>query len=387
MKTIRAGIAKYRVLISRKATQLLLGKLSGNTPATIVNSVEEDFHQPSVSRHVNRIVTILPPTIAQYPFPESFPVNFRRSKAFEKKNMYLLKDVNVSPFSGLTWLENKHFLVESIGSLFRLIGWDNVLHEPLLPNSKLKEQDIIVSCPNNPFYHWVFESLGGLLVTLEHFPEAKVMIPANSPQYCNDVLKLIFDENTYAQRIIVADGVKQISNFAMFQQEQDAGFIHPVTISALQNFRNKVLSQMQLSVPKEPLIYISRSKTKNRSLANEEELEKALEAIGFTIIYSEQLSFAQQIALFSQASFIVAPHGAGLSNIVWTKGKARLLEIFAHNHFNDCFARLASGLGFGYRYTQAGPHPGTCGQVNVQEVTDLVAEMLKTEAHTSQQVA
>ncbi|MER2999281.1 glycosyltransferase family 61 protein [Pontibacter populi] len=387
MKTINAGISKYRVLISKKINKLLLGKLSGNTPATIVNSVEEDFHLNSVSRHVNKIVPISQPTIAHYPFPESFPVNFRRFKAFDKKNLYLLKNVTVSPFSGLTWLENKHFLVESIGSLYRLIGWDNVLHEPLLPSSELTEQDVVVSCPKNPFYHWVFESLAGLLVTLEHIPNAKVMIPANSPQYCQDVLKLIFDEKTYAERIIVADGVKQVPNFAMFQQEQDAGFVHPVTIRALQNFRDKVLGQVQLSVPKEPMLYISRSKTSNRSLANEEELEKALEAIGFTIIYSEQLSLAQQIVLFSQASFIIAPHGAGLSNIVWTKGKARLLEIFAHNHFNDCFARLAAGLGFNYRYTQAGPHPGTCGRVNVQEIIDLTTEMLKTESRATQQVA
>src|SRR5690606_16216280 len=133
------------------------------------------------------------------------------------------------------------------------------------------------------------------------------------PAYCKDVLKLLFDEKTYNERIIVADEVKKVSNLVTIQQEHDAGFMHPVGIQALQDFRDKVIQKVKPLNTPAPFIYVSRSKTKNRSLANELELEKALKKIGFTIVYSEQLTLPQQIVLFSQANCIIAPHGAGLS--------------------------------------------------------------------------
>ncbi len=65
---------------------------------------------------------------------------------------------------------------------------------------------------------------------------------------------------------------------------------------------------------------------------------------------NRNLSFVKQIELFSQARTIVAPHGAGLSNMVWASGGLQVLEIFPSGYFNDCYARLSVQLGFGYDY-------------------------------------
>ena len=52
-------------------------------------------------------------------------------------------------------------------------------------------------------------------------------------------------------------------------------------------------------------------------MEGEELLETVLKARGFYIYYAEAHRMVDQIAAFSQARCIVAPHGAGLSNLVW----------------------------------------------------------------------
>ena len=62
------------------------------------------------------------------------------------------------------------------------------------------------------------------------------------------------------------------------------------------------------------------------------------------------MNFHDQINLFSNARIIIGPHGAGLSNMIWASLPCEIIEIFPHNFFNDCYARLAKSLGFGYEY-------------------------------------
>ncbi|MEJ8802180.1 glycosyltransferase family 61 protein [Pontibacter sp. H249] len=358
--------------------QLLLGRLSGNVPATVVNSVEEHLFNPIIRKHVEEVITIADPTIERYTFPSTFPPTFRKYKAFDKKNLYLLKNVSVSPFSGLAWIGNSYFLAESLGALHRLIGWGNILHEPLLKCEQLDEEEYVISCPNHPYYHWLFETLPNILLALEAMPSAKIMISNNSPAYCKDLLKFMFGEQGYLKRVIVADSVKVVPKFFSLQQEPDAGFIHPVAIQYLQQFPDELLRQASSSLTGS-YIYISRRKAKKRQLANEEEVEQAMQNLGFTVLYCEDLTFIEQIAAFSKATFIVASHGGGLSNMVWATQKASILEVFAYDYFNDCFARLAVSLGFDYSYTFADEHKGSSGSINVKELVNTVESILKVE--------
>lgn len=74
-------------------------------------------------------------------------------------------------------------------------------------------------------------------------------------------------------------------------------------------------------------LYISRSDVTLRRLLNEEELVHALEKRGFECINPGTLSFTDQIEIFSQASVVVGPHGAGLTNILFAPASCRVLEL------------------------------------------------------------
>lgn len=74
-------------------------------------------------------------------------------------------------------------------------------------------------------------------------------------------------------------------------------------------------------------IYISRRKS-SRSPTNEIELEDTLRKLDFDIIFPEELDFSQQVFLFSNASIVISPHGAGLSNMLFMPKGSILIEIF-----------------------------------------------------------
>ena len=78
-------------------------------------------------------------------------------------------------------------------------------------------------------------------------------------------------------------------------------------------------------------IYLSRDDASNRRLSNEAELVTLLERHGFVKVVAGGLSFQQQIDLFAGAEVIVAVHGAGLTNLVFSAPGTRVIEIGLHD--------------------------------------------------------
>jgi capsular polysaccharide biosynthesis protein len=77
------------------------------------------------------------------------------------------------------------------------------------------------------------------------------------------------------------------------------------------------------------LVYASRREQSKRRLLNEPQLEAALAPLGFRIIVPGEMNVREQIAAFSRARVVVAPHGAGLANMVFAPSGAALLEILS----------------------------------------------------------
>lgn len=76
-------------------------------------------------------------------------------------------------------------------------------------------------------------------------------------------------------------------------------------------------------------IFISR-KSASRVIVNEGECEIVLSRHGYTKVYLEDLTIANQVALFRGASHLVAIHGAGLANLVFAN-ECKLIELYPEN--------------------------------------------------------
>jgi capsular polysaccharide biosynthesis protein len=76
-------------------------------------------------------------------------------------------------------------------------------------------------------------------------------------------------------------------------------------------------------------LYVSRRLTSTRRLVNEDEVVESLRALGFEAVTPETLSVREQISLFAEASHIVGPAGAALTNMLYSAPGAQVVVL--HN--------------------------------------------------------
>lgn len=76
-------------------------------------------------------------------------------------------------------------------------------------------------------------------------------------------------------------------------------------------------------------IYISRADAKRRQVKNEQEVMDFLKSYGFACLLMDGLSVAEQAKIFSSAEMIISPHGAGLTNLIFSKPGTKVIELFS----------------------------------------------------------
>lgn len=91
-------------------------------------------------------------------------------------------------------------------------------------------------------------------------------------------------------------------------------------------------------------LYISRRTQTKRALHDEDKIERFFASHGYTTIYPETLSIAQQIILFSNASHIIGPSGTNMFGIAFAPPDCQIM-ILASNafvHYSEFFLRCQS---------------------------------------------
>jgi hypothetical protein len=92
-------------------------------------------------------------------------------------------------------------------------------------------------------------------------------------------------------------------------------------------------------------LYISRALARRRRVVNESRVIERLARRGFELVTLENLSVLEQAALFARAEAIVAPHGAGLTNLVFCSPGAAVVELFHPTWVCDCYWQVSGHLG------------------------------------------
>ncbi len=125
-------------------------------------------------------------------------------------------------------------------------------------------------------------------------------------------------------------------------------------------------------------IYVSRSPQRIRFIKNDHEIQAIAKARGFEIVDCDNLSFSEQVALFSSCSHVIGIHGAGLTNIVWRKNAPlTLLELFPANYVHPGYFWLAKSFDKEYfALTGSNILPGTSFHINPEEFEAKLDQML-----------
>jgi len=95
-------------------------------------------------------------------------------------------------------------------------------------------------------------------------------------------------------------------------------------------------------------IFVSRSRARIRRLVNEEECLPLLLSAGFEPVHMEQLRFEEQIRLMGETRILLAPHGAGLTNMMFCQPGSHVVEIADPAYPNPNFYALAAAMGLNY---------------------------------------
>ena len=104
-------------------------------------------------------------------------------------------------------------------------------------------------------------------------------------------------------------------------------------------------------------IYISRAGAKYRQVLNEKEVIDFLQGFDFQIVLLEEMSVREQAALFAKAKIIVAPHGAGLTNLVFCTEGTKVVEFFSRRYIRTDYWMVSQELGLEHYYLASKDFP------------------------------
>lgn len=218
----------------------------------------------------------------------------------------------------------------------------NVFTEVLPAETYIDENIAILnSAGSTNYFHWVIN----ILPKIEFFEQSdikidKYLVDISQTFQIDSLKKIGFDmdkilpvstvENLRAKNIIAAN----LPSVAL------------ANISSLDFIRKKLNIENNQTTER---IYISRQKAKQgRSITNEEEILKALSPLGFKSYILEDMTFDEQVELFSRAEIVIGAHGAGLTNILFCKKGTKIVEISNPKYRARCYFVLANILNHDY---------------------------------------
>ena len=208
---------------------------------------------------------------------------------------------------------------------------------------------------DNNYYHWTLESLTRVLLVFEKpfFKDYKIVIKKEPLPFIKESLKFLFKINE--EHIIEKPIYKKIESKEVLivsfphirdHTTQNINVYYPFIIRRINELALKRLSEKNIEIKPLQNIIISRKKPNKRVMINEDELLLSLSKYNFKLVRLEKLSFLEQVTLFANANMVIATHGAGITNIIYSKN-ATIIELFPENrNIRDAFyfAQITAAL-------------------------------------------
>lgn len=203
------------------------------------------------------------------------------------------------------------------------------------------------------YFHWLLECLPRAIIALRSaecagFP---LLVDADLPTQCLQSLELIAGDRKIIQishRVKCHVKVLAYPGVFSFMRDNYSYHVSPndflVAPEAIRLVREAFLPNEPKKVFRK--IYIARDGARYRRLLNEDEIQEFLIQQGVEIVRPEKLSFLEQVSVFSEALLIIAPTGAGLSNMIFSPAECRII-VFSGDSSNAnyyIFSQIASLL-------------------------------------------
>lgn len=202
-------------------------------------------------------------------------------------------------------------------------------------------------CPLIPryrnYYHWTIETLPKLrllaTVRQETGREPTLLLPADPPSWMRESFGLLGGDDFSVR--YATDSVYRANSVLLHS------FVDTVSPGEHQWFKNQTARFRDNSgTDHSRRIYVSRAGARERRVHNDAAVLDVLTSYGFEPYRLEERTVAEQVQLFADAEAVVGPHGAGLSNLVYSED-VTVVELFGDN-VKQNFSRIAEAAGFEY---------------------------------------
>ncbi len=173
------------------------------------------------------------------------------------------------------------------------------------------------------YYHWIADSLPRLYPLASSAENLVLLLPekVRNVHFIQDSLKVF--------------GIQKI----VYINEKEVNKVEKLILVEITpgNYRLSSDLKPMIQLIKEKLgissvtpfrrIFLTRRNVRYRTLENEHEVSLLLEKHGFEILEADTLSFSEQVQLFSETQFVVAVHGAALTNCIFMQAGTSVLEL------------------------------------------------------------
>ena len=203
------------------------------------------------------------------------------------------------------------------------------------------------------YYHWIIDLLPRLALiksATESFDSfAQILVNGSRAPYEQASMNALGVPGEKI-RYVDANDRFQIENATIPSMDHFSKTIAPWKIKFLRTLGESIPARSRITSKR---IYISRRRAAVRRVLNEKDFERILRNAGFVSIEIESLSWPEQVALFSNAEVILAPHGAALVNAAFGEPETLIAEIGTRAGYKEFYLRLAASTGLRYRFVEA----------------------------------
>ena len=219
---------------------------------------------------------------------------------------------------------------------------------------------LVIHHPWANYYHWITEAIPRLWLVKDQLKHLVLIFPEDfkSNVYITESLRPFSFKDIY---YVPKQTNLFVKNLCLPQLKPWSECYDPKLVRMQRDFyTGYVAREFDINLKCGKRIYVSRKYATKRRIQNEGEVEEIARKHHFTIIHCEQLSFFQQVSVFSQAELFVSIHGAGLTNMSFMPPGSRILELHKRitndsDQHSLVYWRLASALNHHYYHQVCDP--------------------------------
>lgn len=197
------------------------------------------------------------------------------------------------------------------------------------------------------YYHWVAEGLLALDILTQALGEGsglKILLPQTVD------IAAVFDHRA-SLRALGFDTlpIVEVPPHMVYVDEaiwaDSPDFLESVSASDVKRFQRRIASLYADRRTRNGRRLLVKRLGNARAISNFDEVEASLHPLGFETVWLEGCSIEEQILMFQSAEFVVACHGAGLTNLLYCEPGTKVIEFMPTVEMRPFFWLISQKLG------------------------------------------